>query len=161
MVEISDYLCPHCQQSYPDVKAALKELGNDVKFVQINFSLRPSKLSGSLIEGAYCASQQGDEQFWKYHDAAFAKKWGTMNDGADLAKAEEIGKEAGLDAAKLKECLNGEGAKKFVTETNEVVSSLGVTGTPTFFVNGRRLAHSHGTPLASQIREAISSKNTN
>ena len=76
LVEVSDYLCPHCQQTHTDIKKALKELGKDVKLVQMNFSLRPGMLSGSIIEGAYCAQKQGNDQFWKYHDVAFEPKWG-------------------------------------------------------------------------------------
>ena len=74
LVEISDYLCPHCQTTHTAVKKALKDLGSDVKLVQINFSLRPSQLGGSIIEGGYCAAQQGQDQFWKYHNTAFEGK---------------------------------------------------------------------------------------
>ncbi|NRA67305.1 MAG: thioredoxin domain-containing protein [Pseudobacteriovorax sp.] len=161
LVEVSDYLCPHCQQTYTQVKGALKELGDSVKLIQVNFSLRPSKLSGSIIEGAYCASQQGNDQFWKYHEVAFQPKWGSMNDAADLEKPKEIAKEAGIDVAKMEACLKEPAAKAFVKETSEIASSLGVTGTPTFFLNNRRLALGHGKDFLTSVKEEIANKNTN
>ncbi len=161
LVEASDYLCPHCQSSYKMVKDAVKALGQDIRFVQINYSLRPDKLSGSLIQGSYCASQQGQEQFWKYHDVAFQDKWGNMNEPANSDKVVEIAKEAGLDTAKITECMKGPDAKAFVTKTNEIASSIGVTGTPTFFLNNRRFTPSHGGELVEQIRDALAQANTN
>lgn len=161
LVEASDYLCPHCQQSYKTVKDAIKALGQDIKFVQINYSLRPDKLSGSLIQGAYCASEQGSEQFWKYHDVAFQNKWGSMNDAADMEKPVAIAKEAGIDTEKMTACMKSPAAKAFVSKTNEMASSLGVTGTPTFFLNNRRFMPNHAGDLAEQVREEIAKANTN
>lgn len=162
LVEVSDYLCPHCQQTHTEIKKALKELGDDVKLVQMNFSLRPGKLSGSIIEGAYCASKQGNEEFWKYHNVAFEPKWGGMNDEADLEKPKAIAKEAGIDVEKLSACLTKPETKAFVKETGDIASSLGVTGTPTFFMNNRRVSLGHGGgDLASILRKEMKNTATN
>jgi protein-disulfide isomerase len=161
LVEFSDYLCPHCQEEEPEVKKAIAELGDEIRFVQIDFALRPSKLSGSLIEGAYCAAQQGQEQFWKYHNKAFEGQWGNMNDTANLERPAEIAKAAGIDAEKLSECLKGPEPKAFVSKTNDVAGSLGVTGTPTFFLNSRRLSVSDGADLTAQITAELKLANTN
>lgn len=155
VVEISDYLCPHCQKMQPSVEAAVESLGDKVKFVQINFSLRPDKLSGTIVEGAFCASQQGEEQFWKFHKVAFEGKWGAMNDDPNPSVAAEIAKKAGLDAAKHEECMKSPAAKTFVKNTSATVSSLGVTGTPVFFLNNRRLDLGHGGDLSSIINSQL------
>ena len=161
LVEISDYLCPHCQKMHTTVKKALKELGSDYKLVQINFSLRPSQLSGSLVEAGFCASQQGQDQFWKFHDAAFEGKWGSMNDKADPAKAVEVAKKAGLDTAKLEACMKTPAPKQFITDTNKMIASLGVTGTPTFFLNNRRLSLHHGGDIVAAVKEHLKGMATN
>src|SRR6185503_11819576 len=60
LVEVADYVCPHCQATQPEVEQLVKDLGDKMKFVPVNFSLRPDGLSGTLARGAYCARQQGD-----------------------------------------------------------------------------------------------------
>lgn len=156
LVEVSDYLCPHCQSVHPQVVEAAKELGDKVKFVQINFSLRPDQLSGSLIQGAYCAQKLGNEQFWKYHNAAFENEWGKATDAASNEIPLSVAKKAGLDEEKMKACIGSEEAVAWVEKTRGLADSLGVTGTPTFFFNNRRLGHMHGTSLSEVIKEKIS-----
>jgi protein-disulfide isomerase len=153
LVEVSDYLCPHCQTVHPQVKEAVEELDDKVQLVQINFSLRPDKLSGSLVEGAYCAQQQGTDAFWKYHDVAFEGDWGSMNDGASKETAQAVAKKAGLDVDKIKTCLESDAPEEFKNKAREVATSLGVTGTPTFFLNNRRLSLKHGGELTKAIKE--------
>jgi protein-disulfide isomerase len=143
LVEASDYLCPHCQQSQPEVDATVKELGDKVKFVQVNYSLNPDGLSGVLARGAYCAQQQGDEAFWKYHEAAFktavAKGWKTSDPAAKEPLA-EVATAAGIDGAKLDACVDTPEAKSFVSAAADQFQKAGVSGTPTFFLNGRKLS---------------------
>lgn len=161
LVEISDYLCPHCQHAYKPVKEAVKELGGQLRLVQINFALRPDKLSGSLVGGAFCASEQGEEQFWKYHDVAFGERWGTMNDAADANKAVEIAKKSGIDAEAMKSCMASQKPKKFIDETNKIINSLGVTGTPAFFLNNRRVDLPHHGNIAAILKSKIKAAATN
>ncbi|MCX6130736.1 MAG: thioredoxin domain-containing protein, partial [Proteobacteria bacterium] len=139
VVEISDYLCPHCQEMSADVKKLQEKLGSKVKFVQINYSLRPTLLSGALTEGGYCAAKQGNDSFWKYHDAAFSKPWGTFADAYDVAKVKPVAEAAGLKLDDWEACMKTQEPKDFVKKTAEIVNGLGVTGTPTFFLNNQRL----------------------
>ena len=85
-----------------------------------------------------------------------------MNDEADLEKPKAIAKEAGLDVAQLETCLNSPEAKAFVKETGDIASSLGVTGTPTFFLNNRRLSLGHGGgDIATVIRSEMKANKVN
>lgn len=160
LVEASDYTCPHCQQEHADVKALLKDYGSKIRFVQINFALRPQQLSGALIRGAYCARKQSDDGFWKFHDKAFEKKL-TDGDGAVAqasAKVAEVAKEAGLDVKKIESCFDGDEAKKFVDATVAQLEAAGVSGTPTFFLNGRKVSAHHGDELRQQVAAALGEK---
>ena len=145
LVEVSDYLCPHCRTMKPEIEEALKEHGSKVKFVQINFALRPQGLSGALARGGYCAQQQGGESFWKYHDKAFAvplEAAQPVSPDANkefTATATTAAKDAGLDVAAFDKCLNSDEAKKAVETASASMNALGVTGTPTFFLNNRKL----------------------
>lgn len=157
LVEVADYLCPHCQQTQPEVEAVVKELGDKFRFVAVPFSLRPEGLSGSLARGAYCARQQGDEAFWKYHEAAFAtaktKGW-KQTDPAAKEPVVEVATAAGLDAPKIEACLESPEAVAFVKKTVDSMNAAGVSGTPTFFMNGRRISM-HGESLKDLVTGAM------
>lgn len=161
LVEISDYLCPHCRSVKPEVDSVVQELGSQVKFVQVNFALRPAGLSGALARGGFCALQQSNESFWKYHDKAFEVSLDAATAvSPDEAKefnnhAVTAAKDAGLDVAKFETCLTSDEAKTYVNSTNEKMSAVGVTGTPTFFVNDRKVSvHGPGS-LKNAVQQAL------
>src|SRR5690606_30711443 len=133
LVEASDYLCPHCQQTHPEVKQVIEENKDKLRFVQVNFALRPQQLSGSLIKGAWCAQQQSEELFWKYHDKAFsyAKEKGfKMTDAAATEPVLTIAKDIGADTAKLETCLASTEATQAIEKATKEMEGAGVTGTP-------------------------------
>ncbi len=158
LVELADYLCPHCQAVAPEVDLTVKEAGDKFKFVAVTVALKADGLSGTLARGAFCARQQSDELFWKYHEAAFAtaraKGWkATDPDNKDLAL--EVAGGVGADKAKLEACLGSPEAQAYLKKVDDVMKSAGVTGTPTFIVNGRRLALSNGKSLKEQVLSKI------
>jgi protein-disulfide isomerase len=143
LVEASDYLCGHCQRVHPEVKEVIKKYGDKLKFVQANFSLRPEGDSGVYVRGAFCAQEQSEKLFWKYHNTTFERQGKAPTEEEEKLGASElatkVAKEVGLDVEKFKTCLNGEESKKAVLESNEKLSSVGVHGTPTFFINNKKL----------------------
>lgn len=158
LVEVADYLCPHCQALAGEVSTLVKDMGDKFKFVPITYSLRPEGLSGTLARGAYCARQQGDENFWKWHETAFrvsqAKGWKATDPDAK-EPALEVAKEAGIDTAKFEACLPSPEAQVYVKKIVDSMQQLGVNGTPTFFVNGRRVQIA-GKPLREAITAGLS-----
>lgn len=158
VVEAADYLCPHCQEFYGEVVAMTEALSDKIRLVPINYALNPEGLSGMLARGAYCALQQGDEAFWKYHATAFStareKQWKT-SDPAAKEPLQEVGKGAGIDVAKLEACVDTPQAKEQQAAANAQMNKVGVTGTPTFFVNGRKLSI-HGTNLKEAVESLLS-----
>ena len=154
IVEISDYLCGHCQSAHPKVKNILEQYKGKISFTQINFSLRPSGLSGTYARGAYCAQSKGADYFWKYHHAAFEKasvphdhsaKGHAHNDQdgnskESIEKVTSVAKTIGLDAKEFEKCINGETSKNYVQKTNKYISESGINSTPVFIVNNKKLA---------------------
>ncbi len=151
LVEISDYLCPHCQEVQPDMKK-LMDAHKDIKFVQINFALRPEKLSGAIIEGAFCAGKESTEAFWKFHETAFSKSWGSFADEYDVAKVKPIAEAAGIKVPDWEACMKTPAPKEFVNKTKDIVNGLGVTGTPTFYLNNKRLNIRRPDELATVVQ---------
>ena len=86
--------------------------------------------------GAWAAHEQG--QFWEYHDQLHAK--GPRFTSMDL---ELVAMRLGLDVDKWYADADSEKAKKDIREDVDLAQGLGITGTPTYFINGRPLDGAH------------------
>lgn len=145
IVEASDYLCSHCRTAVEQVEKIVEANASKVKFVQANYALRPAGLSGRLAQGAWCASQQGSEQFWKFHAKAFEVSLDAANpvspntDKAFTDTAIKVAQDAAIDVKVFETCLASDESKSAVEAANEKLAAAGVTGTPTFFVNNRKV----------------------
>ena len=82
----------------------------------------------SSAQAAFCANEQG--LFWKYHDALFAA------DDLALESLNKIAAEQGLNPAKFKDCLASEATRAAIRQDLKEAKQLGISGTPTFVVNG-------------------------
>ncbi len=142
IVEYSDFQCPFCAKANTIIEQeVLKQYGDKVRFVYKQFPLiqiHPWAEAASLI--GLCVNKiSGSDAYWKYHSAVFAKAEGIEADGA-TDKLLAIAKDAGADQAKVKECLDKGDMKAAIAASMAEAESIGVNSTPTFFVNGRRLA---------------------
>jgi protein-disulfide isomerase len=145
VVEASDYLCTHCRDAVESTEKLVKEYGSKIKFVQANFALRPTGLSGVLARGAWCAGKQGNEQFWKFHEKAFAVPLEAANpispntEKAYADTALKAAQDSGIDVKVFETCLASEESKKAIESANAKLTAAGVSATPTFFVNNRKV----------------------
>ena len=161
VVKVSDYLCPHCRHAVPEMEELMSEFEGKIKFVQANFALRPAGLSGMLAKGGFCAEQSKQEgAFWKFHHKAFEVPLEKAQSQAANPEVEyqnitsQIAKDIGLDTTAFNACLEGPQAKAFMDNAIAELSAAGVSGTPTFFVNGRKVTAGHGT-IKTSLKAAI------
>jgi protein-disulfide isomerase len=105
-------------------------------------------------QAAECAADQG--KFWEYHDLLFDKQNGENVGTFTKENLVSYAKELGLDVAKFEPCVkNDETLQRVVTDTNEG-RQVGVTGTPTFFINGKPLVGAQpAEAFQSQINAAL------
>lgn len=137
IVEYGDYECPHCGRAYWVVKRVLDELGDQVGFVFRNFPLSEvHPRAESVAEALEAASGQG--RFWEMHDWFYEHQH--QLEGLDL---EEHAESIGLDVALWKKELRERAYRDRVREDLETGRDSGVTGTPTFFINGIRYEGEH------------------
>jgi protein-disulfide isomerase len=133
IVEFSDFQCPFCARAGPIVKQIVARYPEQVRVVYRHFpldSIHPR--ARPAAEAAACAGDQG--RFWEYHDKLFAHA--KALEDADL---ERYAGELGLDVAVFKAC-RAEGKHREAVERDvQDARSAGITGTPSFFVNGRML----------------------
>jgi protein-disulfide isomerase len=132
MVEYADYECPYSGMAYNVVKVVQRELRGQLRFVYRNFPLRDIHPHAQhAAEAAEAAANQGS--FWEMHDLLLANQDQLAPN--DLAvHAEQLG----LDAERVTEELRRRVHAQRVSDDVASADESGVSGTPTFFVNGRR-----------------------
>lgn len=88
-------------------------------------------MAGPAALASLAANEQG--KFWEYHDKLFAET------AIAPASIDRIASELGLDQEQFKKDMNSSRIKQMVNNDVAEAGSLGVTGTPTIFINGRKL----------------------
>ncbi|WP_207063317.1 thioredoxin domain-containing protein [Motiliproteus sp. SC1-56] len=147
LVEFADYQCPHCKQAKPVVSEIVKHYGDRIRFVFKDFPLQPGGISQTLAEAAVCAEQQ--DRYWDFNALLFERQQFLKSVSADM-----LAEELGLDMKAFDACLTENPGQARVAASAAEARSLGISGTPAFFVNGRPLPHEHG-PLQTRLIEAI------
>ena len=131
----------------------LEQYPNDVKLVFKNFPLtRIHKAAMEAAVASLAAHQQG--KFWEYHSELF-KNYNKLN---DTTKFDEIGQALGLDMEQFMQDRQNPALTAMVQRDLKDGSQAGVRGTPTIFVNGRRLQQ-RSLPGFKQIIDQELAKN--
>ena len=131
LVEYGDFECPYCGQAEPVVRELLAGTG-DLRYVFRHLPLTDVHQHAQLAaEGAEAADRQG--AFWEMHDMLMEHQ-GALTKRDLLRYAAELG----LDQAKFGEDLRNHAGAAHVAEDVDSADLSGVSGTPTFFVNGKR-----------------------
>ena len=138
VVEFSDFECPFCARAAPDMKKIYEKYPEQVRVVFMHFPLSFHRNARPTAIGSLAADEQG--KFWEYHDVLFEKTLARSLGGSDedlIAYAEE----AGLDVAKFKADLeaNRDAYDKTVTAHFAAGQSATVRGTPTLYINGKKV----------------------
>jgi protein-disulfide isomerase len=132
IIEFSDFECPYCRRAQDTINKVEKKYGDKVRFVFRHYPLPFHKKAPKASEAAQCAKDQG--AFWLYHDALFTK-------GSKLENAayKKLAKKLKLNSSQFDRCLDsGSYANRVASDTRDG-KTLGITGTPTFFINGIKL----------------------
>jgi Na+/H+ antiporter NhaA len=131
VVEYGDFECPYCGQAEPVVRALLRDF-LDVRYVWRHLPLSDVHPHAQLAaEASEAAADQG--AFWEMHDLLLAHQ-------SNLAVSDLLGYAAqlGLDVERFESFLREHSGSARVAEDVDGADFSGVSGTPTFFINGRR-----------------------
>ncbi len=147
ILEFSEFACPYCSAAagfhaqliaqfqgqdpswLPSVPNIKKNYGDKVEVVFKHFIVHESARKAS--EASECARDQG--KFWDYHDVLF------QNQGAlDIDSLKKYASDMELDMAEFSKCLDENEKASIVVQDTQFGRSLGVGGTPTFFVGGEK-----------------------
>jgi Na+/H+ antiporter NhaA len=131
VVEYGDFECPYCGQAEPVVRELLREFG-DVRYVWRHLPLNDVHPHAQLAaEAAEAAAEQ--DMFWPMHDLLFDHQ-----DALRPADLIRYAGQLGLDTERFSGQLREHVGANRVAEDVESADLSGVSGTPTFFVNGLR-----------------------
>ncbi len=132
LLEYGDFECPYCGRAESVVRELLASFGDDLRYVWRHLPLTDVHSTAQLAaEASEAASTQGS--FWPYYDALFAHQ-STFKPQELLDYARELG----LDVERFGQELRQHGHTPRVAEDVASADASGVSGTPTFFINGRR-----------------------
>ena len=150
IIEFSDFQCPYCASFFSDTLPQIEQNYIDtgkVKLVYRDFPLSFHANAEPAAEAAECAGEQG--KYWEMHDKLFENQ-------ASLSAAsyKQWAADLGLDTAKFDSCLD---SSKYASEIQKDVQdgqAAGVSGTPTFFVNGNKVVGAQPYSVFEQAIEA-------
>jgi len=143
--EFADFQCPYCALFHTTAEQQLKaqyiQTGK-VHFIFNNFPVVDSQGGGNESHlaalAALCAGDQG--AFWDYHDYLF-QNLGPENSGAlSTPRLESIAAQLNLNSATFGQCLSNQSHLDVLDADIQRGNSLGLNGTPSFFVNGRAVS---------------------
>ncbi len=154
LTEYSDFQCPACGAAQPIVNEILAEYGDQIKFEYKHYPLvQIHPFAEPAARAAEAAGQQ--DKFFEFADMLFAKQseWtkSTNPSGLFTKYATEIGLDADLFAQHQKSKLLSGNVKANMQEAR----GLGLTGTPSFYLNGKKMEMTSFDDFKSQIAAAI------
>jgi protein-disulfide isomerase len=145
VVEFADYECPYCQRIHPELKKLEEEFAGKVALAFKDFPLPMHSRAAKAAEAARCAGEQG--KFWEFHDTLFDN-----SQKLELAQLKEYARALKLDTARFDQCLDGGEQAPAVRKDFAQGQRLGLTGTPSFFVNRHFLS---GAVKYDTLREIV------
>jgi protein-disulfide isomerase len=158
--EFGDYQCPPCGRMHPVVEQLKKDYGGRLRFVFRHFPLQQiHKNAFTAASAAEAAGMQG--KFWEMHDLIFDNQAQWADSPEARTVFSDYARRLGLHAQKFQTDLDSRAAADRVSADYQRGASLGVSGTPSFFVNGRELPGTQAldpTYLRGQIEQALNAQ---
>lgn len=132
IVEFSDFECPYCSRLQPTLKQVLEAYPDKVRLVYKDFPLSFHKQAKNASKASFAAGEQG--KYWEMHDLIFQNFKGLNED-----KFKEFAVKLGLDMAKFMEDYKSSKYDARIQRDINLGTSVGVRGTPSLFMNGKRM----------------------
>lgn len=141
IVIFSDFECPYCREEAKTLREGLpKKYPTEVRVVFKDFPLESvhTWAKRAAVAG-HCVIEQNPQAFWPYHDFMYEHQQEISNANVD-SKILEFAKQQNLDSLRLSSCVQNGATAKMVEDSQAQGRSLGVSQTPTLFVNGRQVS---------------------
>ena len=148
IVEFADLECPACRQFHSQLKNTVNDLNANVGLLMIHYPLAIHRFANAAARALECASASAPPA--RFVDVAYAKQ-----DSFGLKPWIEYAIEAGVtDTAAFESCVKSKSRVARIDRGRSLGDSMGITGTPTIFINGWRFS---SPPDKATLRKAIAS----
>jgi protein-disulfide isomerase len=136
VTEFADLQCPACRGAQPLVKALIEKYSMQIRFEFKHFPIRSiHQYTMVAAEASECAADQG--KFWEFEEVAYEKQ-----PDLNAKTPAQWAKDLGLDMTLFDRCTRSHIKKDTIMSDYEEGKKQGVNGTPTFFVNGKKVESS-------------------
>lgn len=140
IVEFADFRCPFCERSFTDTIPQIKKDYIDTGKVKFYFRQFPflGPASNVAADAAECANDQG--QFWPFHDYLYKNQPSETDTSMyNTQTLTQAATSLGMDGSKFQQCLDSKQDDAKAQADMADGQKAGVSGTPTFFINGQQL----------------------
>jgi protein-disulfide isomerase len=145
VVVFSDFECGACRTLSPTLATLRRQYGEDVRLALVNYPLKNHDGARLAALGMVCAQNEG--RFWPMYDELFKYR-----PGADAEWVVEAASSLSVDVEKFRACMQSETSLGRLQKEIAFGEQLGISGTPTLFINGRMI---QGAPPAWSLFELI------
>jgi protein-disulfide isomerase len=149
IVEYTDYYCPFCQRNALETKPLLKS--NFIDNGQVSYAMKNfQRVSADAANAALCAREVGGEDaFWQFSDALFEAGPQMLNSGT----FNQIAQQLAVAGSEFENCVSSGQFNSLIQQQTQYAQSLGVSGTPGFFINGVPVSGAQPFSVFQQIIE--------
>ena len=151
ITEFSDFQCPYCSQLQSTLNEVLKAYPKEVKLVFKHYPLSFHAQAKNAVKASMAAGEQG--KFWEMHDVIF-ENFSKLSD----EKFKELAAQIGLNMEKFTADYSSNKYDQQIQQDIALGNSVGVTGTPTLFINGKRLMKRSVEDFKEAINNALKEK---
>jgi protein-disulfide isomerase len=144
LVEFSDLQCPHCKDAQPIIEQLIAAEPS-ARFVWQQFPLPMHDWAMKAASYADCLGRSNKDAHWKFVDEVFKQQSEITAANAD-EKLKAAVTSSGANANEVSACAAKPDTKTRIDKSIALGKSVDVTGTPTLFINGRKIADIKGTP---------------
>jgi protein-disulfide isomerase len=159
VVEFGDLQCPACKAAEPTVEKMLNAHKADPKFQFIwrHFPLQMHQFAHEAANTAQEAAANG--KFWEMHDKLYQTQdeWAALKDVPAVENYfVNLGQNLGIDPQKIKDAVEKRPYENVIQADISEGNNIGITGTPTFFLNGKKVTIVNSyDELSSQVDSAL------
>jgi protein-disulfide isomerase len=145
VVEFTEFQCPFCKRASNNLSNLAKDFGDKVKVVFKHFPLSFHDRAHISAQASMCMHDQ--DKFWEYHDVLFDN-----NNALQDADLKKYAKQLGADMKQFEECITSGKHKAKVDKDFADAQKYGVSGAPTYFINGTAIV---GAVPYAEIKQAV------
>jgi protein-disulfide isomerase len=151
ITEFSDFQCPYCARLQPTLEKVLKAYPKEVRLVYKHYPLSFHKQAQNAAKATEAAGEQG--KYWEMHDIIF-ENFNKLTEESFKGFAEKLG----LDVNRF---TSDYGSNKYdlqIQQDMTLARSVGVSGTPTLFLNGKRMQRRSFEDFKNSIEALLKKK---